>query len=97
MIRRPPRSTLFPYTTLFRSLQQVLRLLLMYLLDITLGIWILQTRILLLDLQPELLIHQELIIHLLDISLGMQTKLEVTIAIMDTNLDSLQQDLIIHF
>src|SRR2546430_8809381 len=23
MIRRPPRSTLFPYTTLFRSLQQV--------------------------------------------------------------------------
>src|SRR6266480_6619719 len=25
MIRRPPRSTLFPYTTLFRSLQQRLR------------------------------------------------------------------------
>src|SRR2546427_9184381 len=25
MIRRPPRSTLFPYTTLFRSLQNVLR------------------------------------------------------------------------
>src|SRR3712207_8398060 len=24
MIRRPPRSTLFPYTTLFRSLQQSL-------------------------------------------------------------------------
>src|SRR2546426_2681671 len=24
MIRRPPRSTLFPYTTLFRSLQQEL-------------------------------------------------------------------------
>src|SRR5258707_2978089 len=24
MIRRPPRSTLFPYTTLFRSLQRVL-------------------------------------------------------------------------
>src|SRR5258708_26634633 len=24
MIRRPPRSTLFPYTTLFRSLQQKL-------------------------------------------------------------------------
>src|SRR5258707_3032567 len=23
MIRRPPRSTLFPYTTLFRSLQQL--------------------------------------------------------------------------
>src|SRR2546425_6836451 len=23
MIRRPPRSTLFPYTTLFRSLQQM--------------------------------------------------------------------------
>src|SRR5256885_6938432 len=23
MIRRPPRSTLFPYTTLFRSVQQV--------------------------------------------------------------------------
>src|SRR3712207_7502758 len=26
MIRRPPRSTLFPYTTLFRSLQVVERL-----------------------------------------------------------------------
>src|SRR3712207_9078584 len=25
MIRRPPRSTLFPYTTLFRSLREVLR------------------------------------------------------------------------
>src|SRR2546430_13080243 len=28
MIRRPPRSTLFPYTTLFRSLLQLLRHLL---------------------------------------------------------------------
>src|SRR5260221_5004561 len=27
MIRRPPRSTLFPYTTLFRSLKLVLHLL----------------------------------------------------------------------
>src|SRR2546430_11553181 len=26
MIRRPPRSTLFPYTTLFRSLEKALRL-----------------------------------------------------------------------
>src|SRR4051812_49980299 len=26
MIRRPPRSTLFPYTTLFRSLRERLRL-----------------------------------------------------------------------
>src|SRR3712207_7516776 len=25
MIRRPPRSTLFPYTTLFRSLAEILR------------------------------------------------------------------------
>src|SRR2546430_4299259 len=25
MIRRPPRSTLFPYTTLFRSLEEALR------------------------------------------------------------------------
>src|SRR5690554_7393532 len=25
MIRRPPRSTLFPYTTLFRSLQEIHR------------------------------------------------------------------------
>src|ERR1035441_10873954 len=25
MIRRPPRSTLFPYTTLFRSIEQVLK------------------------------------------------------------------------
>src|SRR2546429_9048516 len=29
MIRRPPRSTLFPYTTLFRSRQQVLLLVLL--------------------------------------------------------------------
>src|SRR2546422_2314967 len=27
MIRRPPRSTLFPYTTLFRSLPMLVRLL----------------------------------------------------------------------
>src|SRR2546430_11506956 len=27
MIRRPPRSTLFPYTTLFRSLEQALDVL----------------------------------------------------------------------
>src|SRR2546421_8135998 len=27
MIRRPPRSTLFPYTTLFRSTQQVVDLI----------------------------------------------------------------------
>src|SRR2546430_6131244 len=27
MIRRPPRSTLFPYTTLFRSHQQIIDLL----------------------------------------------------------------------
>src|SRR5258707_7578404 len=27
MIRRPPRSTLFPYTTLFRSVDDVVRLL----------------------------------------------------------------------
>src|SRR5258708_14569090 len=26
MIRRPPRSTLFPYTTLFRSVRQVARM-----------------------------------------------------------------------
>src|SRR2546426_6722259 len=26
MIRRPPRSTLFPYTTLFRSLGKILRI-----------------------------------------------------------------------
>src|SRR5258708_10413892 len=32
MIRRPPRSTLFPYTTLFRSLKGVLSLALMRLL-----------------------------------------------------------------
>src|SRR2546430_12749469 len=34
MIRRPPRSTLFPYTTLFRSLHEVL---IKAPLDITLG------------------------------------------------------------
>src|SRR5260370_4942033 len=32
MIRRPPRSTLFPYTTLFRSLQESLSLTLANLL-----------------------------------------------------------------
>src|SRR3712207_8233695 len=29
MIRRPPRSTLFPYTTLFRSKQRILLLMLL--------------------------------------------------------------------
>src|SRR2546430_13613367 len=36
MIRRPPRSTLFPYTTLFRSRQRVkAALTLVYLLGVT--------------------------------------------------------------
>src|SRR5438445_8551314 len=39
MIRRPPRSTLFPYTTLFRSLE---------------------TRIHLQEVEPPLLVNQEL-------------------------------------
>src|SRR5438552_13950884 len=30
MIRRPPRSTLFPYTTLFRSLQEIISRLDLY-------------------------------------------------------------------
>src|SRR2546430_5015985 len=30
MIRRPPRSTLFPYTTLFRSLEQIERLVVLF-------------------------------------------------------------------
>src|SRR3989442_15988658 len=34
MIRRPPRSTLFPYTTLFRSLASVLDELELVLLDV---------------------------------------------------------------
>src|SRR3989441_11265110 len=34
MIRRPPRSTLFPYTTLFRSLAHLLRLPQIELLDV---------------------------------------------------------------
>src|SRR3712207_8402004 len=33
MIRRPPRSTLFPYTTLFRSEHDVLRVQLLRLVD----------------------------------------------------------------
>src|SRR2546422_5236128 len=33
MIRRPPRSTLFPYTTLFRSVQHVARPRLLALLE----------------------------------------------------------------
>src|SRR3712207_8799491 len=33
MIRRPPRSTLFPYTTLFRSLEHLLQRLVDELLD----------------------------------------------------------------
>src|SRR5258708_27513178 len=37
MIRRPPRSTLFPYTTLFRSLVRFDRLLLAALLLVRLG------------------------------------------------------------
>src|SRR5438093_8205926 len=34
MIRRPPRSTLFPYTTLFRSLPQILTPLATVLMDV---------------------------------------------------------------
>src|SRR5256885_12637121 len=37
MIRRPPRSTLFPYTTLFRSLMEELRPLLVDRLVLTLA------------------------------------------------------------
>src|SRR3712207_7718050 len=39
MIRRPPRSTLFPYTTLFRSVQGM-ETKLEDLLDIDLSLWI---------------------------------------------------------
>src|SRR3712207_8085500 len=41
MIRRPPRSTLFPYTTLFRSAQAVLQtvVLLVYLARRFPGFW----------------------------------------------------------
>src|SRR5690348_17724728 len=35
MIRRPPRSTLFPYTTLFRSKHGRLKLVVVHLLDVT--------------------------------------------------------------
>src|SRR2546427_6736337 len=38
MIRRPPRSTLFPYTTLFRSLHEVLHQLLGLGLALHLGV-----------------------------------------------------------
>src|SRR5436853_4468318 len=34
MIRRPPRSTLFPYTTLFRSLRLRVRLVRIFLADV---------------------------------------------------------------
>src|SRR5256885_12953673 len=37
MIRRPPRSTLFPYTTLFRSVRAVQVLLLKQASEVTLG------------------------------------------------------------
>src|SRR5258708_11703202 len=33
MIRRPPRSTLFPYTTLFRSYQNLFRVIIMQFID----------------------------------------------------------------
>src|SRR5688572_32529851 len=39
MIRRPPRSTLFPYTTLFRSLFQLLLLTITSLLFEGIGLW----------------------------------------------------------
>src|SRR5256885_4533884 len=35
MIRRPPRSTLFPYTTLFRSVQKIFAITLVVLLGAT--------------------------------------------------------------
>src|SRR2546430_13617563 len=37
MIRRPPRSTLFPYTTLFRSLPQGLALVILDRVSLALG------------------------------------------------------------
>src|SRR5256885_3785765 len=37
MIRRPPRSTLFPYTTLFRSLVDLLRARIKVMLDLLIG------------------------------------------------------------
>src|ERR1039457_6030711 len=38
MIRRPPRSTLFPYTTLFRSPSVIIGLIWTWMLDFNLGI-----------------------------------------------------------
>jgi len=40
MIRRPPRSTLFPYTTLFRSIDGHLTYLLLLGLEVLLGLGI---------------------------------------------------------
>src|SRR5690349_22228056 len=39
MIRRPPRSTLFPYTTLFRSFYNSLRTAPVFIFAIWQGIW----------------------------------------------------------
>ena len=41
MIRRPPRSTLFPYTTLFRSLEKNVKIIVM-LLSLVLVSWVIQ-------------------------------------------------------
>src|SRR5688572_31329591 len=44
MIRRPPRSTLFPYTTLFRSYRQRSQLLVFYFIFVAVGAVLLKER-----------------------------------------------------
>src|SRR5438270_5380043 len=58
MIRRPPRSTLFPYTTLFRSRILVI-ILLLHFLSLMLGSVLVLMLPLLVWLTPDLRKHQD--------------------------------------
>src|SRR5256885_12769226 len=62
MIRRPPRSTLFPYTTLFRSIKEriLVIILLLHFLSLMLGSVLVLMLPLLVWLTPDLRIKKSL-------------------------------------
>src|SRR3712207_8538043 len=64
MIRRPPRSTLFPYTTLFRSVEDLL-LLLLFLLFLFLALYKLSIA----KEQIYGLLYSQILLHVLALTL----------------------------
>src|SRR3712207_8612527 len=64
MIRRPPRSTLFPYTTLFRSVEDLL-LLLLFLLFLFLALY----KLSIVKEQIYGLLYSQILLHVLALTL----------------------------